>query len=646
MQAHAITPGTITAPLNEASQHTGSNLFGLLLQILVQGGSCSAGHPCGPGSASPFPEPGQILPSATETPVSLSNTTSATEPDTAAPRAGKKRQTNRVSPPPIGLATAPDPMLPPAEDPTFSSGESQRLEVPLSTADGTAPETAPAPSPPGEVSPTGIPRPDAPVALPPPEDSKADVANTRTPPRVVPDQAGDSDPVLTRSQDPGPPPSTTGPGRANPAVEVDRVPLLRQPPSSSLRSGPPASATSQRLADVEASAPTSVAHHRHLLTADRRVRNAGDLTPPPPTSGPSADSGGRTAGQPVRQLNEPTSSTAARSPVQVEASDGGRVRPVPSAENQAIEKPPSSPSAPLRSYPSAGDRSGHSPMEWTGSAPVAVHTQAVSRPARPDPVPDVSVVPTRATRYRNLNSRQRETITTQPPAPPHRRAQITGHNPSQPLPLRPPLPTPQAGVLPGHTAEQAPVRRSPGELPRVRSAAMSEAITPDLVGAGLLHTDTADRVSSSVRRPPEVSSSTHAIPAFVSQVEEALVTSTLQGQHRVRIKLDPPELGELEIDITQKGETIETRFRASDPSVGQLLHSHLGELRNALAAHGIELAEATVLVGGQSGGQNLNSERGSRRTMWMRREGVRTAAPGSPLVQSVENPVGRLNLLA
>jgi Flagellar hook-length control protein FliK len=82
------------------------------------------------------------------------------------------------------------------------------------------------------------------------------------------------------------------------------------------------------------------------------------------------------------------------------------------------------------------------------------------------------------------------------------------------------------------------------------------------------------------------------------------------GKSEAVIQLDPPELGKLRIDLLLDGDKLEARIQAENPDAGNLLETHLPELRQALAESRIEQVEVRFETATWSGarGDSRQSE--------------------------------------
>ena len=99
-----------------------------------------------------------------------------------------------------------------------------------------------------------------------------------------------------------------------------------------------------------------------------------------------------------------------------------------------------------------------------------------------------------------------------------------------------------------------------------------------------------------------------------------LSTSGGEGRFHVTMQLDPPELGQLRLQIHMESHAVTMRVDADTPASARLIESRLSDLRDALAAHGISLDRNDVVIRSpasshtapqnQEGGQNSAGQHG------------------------------------
>ena len=98
------------------------------------------------------------------------------------------------------------------------------------------------------------------------------------------------------------------------------------------------------------------------------------------------------------------------------------------------------------------------------------------------------------------------------------------------------------------------------------------------------------------------------------QVVRSIAALARSGTNEMRLQLQPPELGELELSIRTTDGVVRAEIIVSSAEVKQLLESQLERLRQSLAESGLELADINVQVGGndnssQQPGQEFAQER-------------------------------------
>lgn len=99
-----------------------------------------------------------------------------------------------------------------------------------------------------------------------------------------------------------------------------------------------------------------------------------------------------------------------------------------------------------------------------------------------------------------------------------------------------------------------------------------------------------------------------------------LSASNGEGRFHVTMQLDPPELGQLRVQVRVQQHAMTLQVDAESGSVARLIESRMSELREALASHGIRVERADVVV--KSPASSESSPQG--------REGGQSAPHGGP----------------
>ena len=79
-------------------------------------------------------------------------------------------------------------------------------------------------------------------------------------------------------------------------------------------------------------------------------------------------------------------------------------------------------------------------------------------------------------------------------------------------------------------------------------------------------------------------------------------------QNEVQIRLDPPSLGTVRLNITTVGESVRTMVIAENHAVKQTIENNFNQLRDAMSEQGLKVDSFSVTVGGESGNQNQNGK--------------------------------------
>jgi len=96
-----------------------------------------------------------------------------------------------------------------------------------------------------------------------------------------------------------------------------------------------------------------------------------------------------------------------------------------------------------------------------------------------------------------------------------------------------------------------------------------------------------------------------ADPAVRLQVATLLLReeAMTRGEGRLILRLDPPQLGRVEVALERVGDRLIVTFRAAQPEVERVLRDGAGDLQQALAARGGRWQQIDIrFEGGRDGG--------------------------------------------
>ncbi len=88
--------------------------------------------------------------------------------------------------------------------------------------------------------------------------------------------------------------------------------------------------------------------------------------------------------------------------------------------------------------------------------------------------------------------------------------------------------------------------------------------------------------------------------SFPSSMGERLAWLVNKEQRLAQIRLDPPELGRLQIALSVDGDQVSVQFHASGTAVKDLILQQVDRLRTAMAGHDLNLVNVNVSTGGDS----------------------------------------------
>lgn len=130
---------------------------------------------------------------------------------------------------------------------------------------------------------------------------------------------------------------------------------------------------------------------------------------------------------------------------------------------------------------------------------------------------------------------------------------------------------------------------------------------------------------------------------FVGRVEGA-IRAAQQRDGRVQVRLSPPELGALRIELTLQQGVLSARMETETPAARTLILDNLPALRERLAQQDVRVDQFDVDVrrdgGGASGGQQGAQDRAAAEAPWQR-SGGRTGRTGAGPEAAAARPAAR-----
>jgi len=85
-------------------------------------------------------------------------------------------------------------------------------------------------------------------------------------------------------------------------------------------------------------------------------------------------------------------------------------------------------------------------------------------------------------------------------------------------------------------------------------------------------------------------------PLSLADGAKVLAASNSGSRHEVTLRLEPPEMGQLKVQIRMQHQAMTMQVDADSPTVARLIESRLSDLRDALALHGIKMDRTDVVI--------------------------------------------------
>lgn len=95
---------------------------------------------------------------------------------------------------------------------------------------------------------------------------------------------------------------------------------------------------------------------------------------------------------------------------------------------------------------------------------------------------------------------------------------------------------------------------------------------------------------------------------IINQIVNKLSANTTGAKNEVHVKLDPPSLGTVRLNISTVGDSVRTVIIAENHAVKQTIENNFGQLRDAMNDQGLKVDSFSVTVGGESGSANQNGK--------------------------------------
>ena len=156
----------------------------------------------------------------------------------------------------------------------------------------------------------------------------------------------------------------------------------------------------------------------------------------------------------------------------------------------------------------------------------------------------------------------------------------------------------QAAVAPDSVAQasQSPAAAVQRPLagkesaPKAVAASESDAAALDAVGAP--PADSQPKASQALERPRAPASADQ--DRLIARISNAIAQAETAGRTTVRMRLYPPELGTVRIEVSSSRGVVTARIEASTPAAQAVLQSNIAALKAELRDAGVELRQVSV----------------------------------------------------
>ena len=95
---------------------------------------------------------------------------------------------------------------------------------------------------------------------------------------------------------------------------------------------------------------------------------------------------------------------------------------------------------------------------------------------------------------------------------------------------------------------------------------------------------------------------------IINQITDKMTIRSNGSENEVHIKLDPPSLGKVRMNIITSGDTVRTVLVVENHAVKQVIENNFNQLRDSMSEQGLKVDSFTVTVGGESNQKNSSDE--------------------------------------
>ena len=88
--------------------------------------------------------------------------------------------------------------------------------------------------------------------------------------------------------------------------------------------------------------------------------------------------------------------------------------------------------------------------------------------------------------------------------------------------------------------------------------------------------------------------------AMRGQLQQGILSAAQSGSSQLRLALNPPNLGQLQVNLSLRGDVLQATVVTGNSSVAAAVNTNLADLQQTLAQHGLNLQHVQVVMASTS----------------------------------------------
>lgn len=95
---------------------------------------------------------------------------------------------------------------------------------------------------------------------------------------------------------------------------------------------------------------------------------------------------------------------------------------------------------------------------------------------------------------------------------------------------------------------------------------------------------------------------------IINQIVEKFSIRSAGDQNNIKLRLDPPSLGSVRMNISTVGDSVRTTIVVENQAVKQAIENNISQLRDSMHSQGLEAEQINVTVGGEGSNDRSNND--------------------------------------